>query len=64
MLLPIIILNSKVKIDELHEIKKLLIRLLRRPIMVKEPLKSSRTIIGWQVIVINVTNYFLLFIIL
>jgi len=30
---------------------KTLIRLLRRPIMVKEPLWSSRTIIGWQVIV-------------
>ena len=45
-LLPIIILNSKVKIDELHEIKKLLIRLLRRPIMVKEPLWSSTVIIG------------------
>mgnify|MGYP007011638097 FL=1 len=32
--------------------------LLRRPIMVKEPLWSSRTIIGWQV---ANTNYFLFF---
>ena len=37
----------------------MMIMLLRRPIMVKEPLWSSGNIIGWQV---ANTNYFLLFI--
>ena len=37
----------------------MMIMLLRRPIMLKEPLWSSGNIIGWQV---ANTNYFLLFI--